>query len=318
MHSPTSHTDHAQARRPTDLLTSTTSHALAPYHTLSTPSVSPTYALYPYYNLSNPSTTLLLYPAKELPIRLVNTLTSTLHASYPLIHTTTERYITPHSLAFTRNATRFITGSDSLLCTFDLSRTGDGPLTRYPTIPSKRKKIVGGGVGIKGIISAIGLSCDGLLAAGTFTRSVGLYADEGEGDAIAHFSVEGEERHGDADVGGGGVTQCLWSPCGRYLYVVERRSDGVLLYDVRVTGKKLGVLKGRRARTNQRMGVEVVGNGAGEYEGGGHDVWAGGTDGVVRTWRSPHLKEGVMEADEGFKAHDGGFASCVDAGNAMC
>ena len=138
---------------------------------------------------------------------------------------------------------------------------------------------------MKGIVSALGISSEGILAAGTLTRHVGLYGDEGGGDAMAVFSVASE----DAELAGGGVTQTVWSPCGRYLYVAERRSDGVLVYDVRVAGRRLGWLKGRRARTHQRLGIEVVPTAT------GNEVWAGGTDGVVRGWENSWQKEGVQE-----------------------
>lgn len=169
-----------------------------------------------------------------------------------------------------------------------------------PTIPSKRKKIVGGGVGMKGIVSTLAWSSDGVLAAGTFTRSVGLYDSGGQGDCVAVFSVANNEgSDAETEIGGSGVTQVLWSPCGRYLYVAERKSDGVLAYDIRVAGKKLGCLKGREADTNQRLGVDVVPTGQ------GHEIWAGGTDGVVRVWENPGDNEGAHDPRWEWKAHDG-------------
>lgn len=158
------------------------------------------------------------------------------------------------------------------------------------------------------------ISQDGVLAAGTFTRCIGLFSDEGQGDAIALFSIAGEEggKPEEGGIGGSGITQCIWSPCGTYLYVIERCSDGALIYDVRVTGKKLGWLKGRKALTNQRHHLEVVPSGGGEASTG-HEVWAGGTDGVVRVWKSPYEREGAISPDKEWKLHDGQspiFAGC--------
>jgi hypothetical protein len=74
-----------------------------------------------------------------------------------------------------------------MICLFDVSRSGnEGPVSWMPTIPSKRKQIVGGGIGMKGIVSAMAVnpSGDGILAAGTFTRHVGLYSSNGSGELL--------------------------------------------------------------------------------------------------------------------------------------
>lgn len=170
-----------------------------------------------------------------------------------------------------------------------------------PTIPSKRKQIVGGGVGMKGIISAMSLqpTGDGILAVGTFTRQVGLYGANGAGQFLGTFSTAKTDasRH----IGGRGITQLLWSPCGRYLYIAERKTDGALIYDIRVTGQLLGWLQGRRAYTNQRMKIDVVPSG----DGDSHEIWAGGTDGVMRVWRDPAHTVGAQDPDWEWKVHDG-------------
>lgn len=199
-------------------------------------------------------------------------------------------------------ASTFFAGTDSTVSVFDLNRNGEGPVCRMPTIPSRRKKMVGGGVGMKGCVSAMGVSgADGVLAAGTFGRWVGLYDGEGRGGTVGVFSVAGEEHSVEDGVGvgegyvGGGITQVVWSACGRYLYVVERMSNGVLVYDVRVLGRRVGWLRGRRARSQQRMGVEAW----------GREVWAGGTDGVVRVWEGVGEGEGAVDPCWEFRAHEG-------------
>lgn len=156
---------------------------------------------------------------------------------------------------------------------------------------------------MKGIVSSLAISptADGILAVGTFTRNIGLYASAGSGECIGVFSVAGTEA--ETTIGGAGITQVLWSPCGRYLYICERKSDGVLIYDIRVEGKLVGWLEGRTAGTNQRLGVDIVPT----DEGGGHEVWAGGTDGMVRIWRNPHEREGGQEARWTWKGHGGEY-----------
>ncbi|KAI9667467.1 MAG: hypothetical protein M1821_000283 [Bathelium mastoideum] len=284
---------------PVDLLETPSLHPLTPYAAFSAPSPIYATAIHPHYDLANPSSTLILHSVRDVPIRLSNPLypasSSQLVASYPLVSPTTEKHTTPHALRFCRAGTAFLTGTDSLIALFDLSRPGEAPAARFPTVPSRGTKSLlakggDGAVGIKGIVSALDVSCDGVLAAGTLTREVGLYDAEGSGDVVALFSVAaaGEDR-AVGGMHGAGVTQVVWSPCGRYLYVAERKSDGVVVYDVRVTGRRLGWLRGRRAETQQRMGIEVVPTAA------GCEVWAGGTDGRVRAWRESWHREGVQE-----------------------
>jgi telomerase Cajal body protein 1 len=272
------------------------------------PSTEPVHAtaIYPFFSLRDPSTALILSSVRDHPIRLSSALAPQTLGTYSLINPSTEAFISPHSILYPSHlgGSRFITGSDSLVCIFDVSRTGnEGPISWLPTIPSKRKQIVGGGVGMKGIVSTLAMNPaqDGILAAGTFTRHIALYGARGSGELIGTFSVAKSEA--DRHIGGTGITQLLWSPCGRYLYVVERKSKGMLVYDIRVTGQLLGWLEGREAISNQRMKADVIATG----DDGPHEVWAGGTDGAVRVWKNPHVNVGGSGPDFTFKLHDGGY-----------
>lgn len=295
--------------RPPDLLEKRESPLdLQPYSTF--PSKEPVYAtaIYPFFNLQDPSTTLILSSVRDHPIRLSSALSPQNLGTYSLINPSTEAFIAPHSILYPSHlgGSQFITGSDSLICIFDVSRTGnEGPVSRLPTIPSKRKQIVGGGVGMKGIVSALAMNPaqDGILAAGTFTRNIALYGARGSGELIGTFSIAKTEA--DSHIGGTGITQLLWSPCGRYLYVVERKSRGMLVYDIRVTGQLLGWLEGREATSNQRMKTDVIAVG----DDGSHEVWAGGTDGMVRMWKNPHTTIGARQPDYSYKIHDGEFGT---------
>ena len=149
---------------------------------------------------------------------------------------------------------------------------------------------------MKGIVSALASNADGILAAGTFTRWMGLYDANRGGETYAVFPLDTDDKqNGERAVRGTGITQLLWSICSRYLCVVERNSDGVGVWDIRGSGGRMAWLKGRKGLTPQRLGAEVV----------GREVWAGGTDGEIRVWENLGASEGVVEPSWGFRAHDG-------------
>ena len=77
--------------------------------------------------------------------------------------------------------------------------------------------------------------------------------------------------------------------------MAERGCDGVRVFDVRVTGREVGWLGGRKAEGNQRMGVHIW-----KGESGGEEVWAGGGDGRVRMWRW----DGRVDVGSGTEEHE--------------
>lgn len=140
---------------------------------------------------------------------------------------------------------------------------------------------------MKGTVSALCASpndADGssVIAAGTWTRWIGLYDFWRTDKVIANWSVAGAgdgSLPGSIDTAGRGVSQTLWSPCGRYLIINERNANSLLVYDIRVTGQLLSILTGRQADTQQRMHCDVFAG-----EDGGFEVWAGAQDGTVLAW----------------------------------
>lgn len=164
---------------------------------------------------------------------------------------------------------------------------------------AERKLTGEAGVGLAGLVTALAIGADGTLAAGTTGRQVGLWSSSGLGESIATFSL-GEDNGQGMD--GSGVTQLAWSPCGRYLFVAERMSDALLVYDIRGAGKRLSWLRGRRAKTTQKLSFDIV-----NTETQGLDIWAGGTDGVMRIWQDVKSKEGPVNADAEFQAHNGWY-----------
>ncbi|KAF2084413.1 WD40 repeat-like protein, partial [Saccharata proteae CBS 121410] len=259
------------------------------------------FAVYPGFNLQDLNTTLVLSSTNDQPIRLGNVMdpNQSTYAHYPLIWATTEEYIGPTALTFTSDGNRFITGSKNLIAAFDVSRPNEQPIMQY------RTDLSGASVRTKGVVSSFAISSQSTLAAGTFNRAVIIYGDEGfASEPMATFSLATKLAQPNPLGSGNGVSSMAWSPCGRYLYVSERKSECVHLYDIRGLGRRLASLV-RPAETAQQTNVDVVETMA------GYEIWAGGSDGMVRMWENPSLKEGRIEADTCFEAHDGSVTSTI-------
>lgn len=338
---------------------------LKPQGVLDLPEPTNVVAPAPYFALGHPGAQVALVACKDHPIQLYSLLpdpdeeapapsspgspSSYLYtpprrrpplANYNLIKPQTEEHLTPTALLWLPSApgTHFVTGTQNLLATFDVTRVGEGPLLRIPTIPSARHVAKGGGVGMRGTVSALsaqpagagsgaGSGATGLVAAGTWTRWVGLYDLARGGACASTWSVaaaaastataEATNAAPDDDipgggggkgVGGQGILQTLWSPCGRYLLVNERQSAGLLVYDVRVTGRLLGWLAGRPAETHQRLSCDVFQPASSSFpsddEGkGGFEVWAGTQSGTVAVWQGVGSQEGRVAPGWGWGAH---------------
>ncbi|KAI4708398.1 hypothetical protein J4E89_007022 [Alternaria sp. Ai002NY15] len=333
-----------------DILTQTNPQPLAPYASLRSADPIWAFAVNPLFHLQDASSTTVLISRRDAYISLHNALwpTSQKHsgdnqtsgpvdistplASYKLINNLTEAVIAPLSLAYSTTGTHFFAGSKDEIAIFDLVET-DKPIHIIRTIPAKRNKLKGGGRGFKGLISALSLSPpshtshDGILAAGSRTRYIGIYDPIG-GTEVTHFSLPGTingikfRNENLQSVMGDGVTSLKWSPCGKYLYVAERSSDVLLIYDVRNFSLTLGYCAGRQALTRQKLGFDVWNAGQSPYdvEGVSHEVWAGGTDGKVGVWRDPYRREGAVQADEVVEVGDGKapvMASLVHASGSL-
>ncbi|KAG8166899.1 hypothetical protein KVR01_002588 [Diaporthe batatas] len=317
---------------------------LRPQKTLSLPETTNVFAPAPYFALEAPETHHVLVACRDHPIQIFRALpttptpsddhhephhpgldeTSSLF-SYRLISPQTEAYLPVHSLSWptpnSATSPSFFVGSNNLIAQFNLHRIGGGPQHVVHTIPSRRHISKGNGVGMRGTVSALSMQNDenyvptGLLAAGTWTRWVGLYDFARGGERVATWSVAeaaasaavqeppwGSPQRATAPapapapapsggIGGAGIMQTAWSPDGRYLLVNERQSTGVLIYDVRVTNKVLGFLAGRDALTHQRLDLTVYPDSEGM---GGFEVWAGTTDGTVKVWQGVGNEEGCI------------------------
>ena len=274
---------------------------LREYATFNAPSNIQSYAIQPFFDLQDPATTLVLHSSTEHPLALRNALDyTTVHAKYNLISPTTERYLTTNSVLFTRDGSHFVAGGHNRLATFDCSRNYSGPIVNHQLVPGKKaKKLYGAeSLGCRGIVTALAINNDGLLAAGTTEREIGLYADEGQGESVVGFSVVAPPSEKKV-VTGTGVMHVRWTPDGTYLLAAERQSDGIQVYDVRNMIHRVAWLSGRQANTTQKLGIDVV------PTADGCEVWAGGTDGCVRMWIDPGLREGHIAPDVTIKMHEG-------------
>lgn len=288
---------------PPDLLEQTEAQNLVPYHQHVSPGPVYATAMHPGFSLSEPSTAIYIASIPDLPLRLISPFSTKVLATYPLINPNTEAFLAPHSLLFdtytSHGTTNFLAGSDSQISIFDLNRPGSAAHTTLKTIPSKRSKLVGGGVGMKGLVSSMALSRDGFLAAGTFTRWVGLYDNAGRGSEVGVFQLGRDDGDQDGIGAGSGVTQLAWTEDGKYLVIAERMSGGLSVWDVRKTGRRLAWLSGRNATTMQRLGIDVVGS----------TVISGDIEGNVELWDAVGSQEGVLGVTSEVKLHDGEKAS---------
>lgn len=265
-------------------------------------------------------------------------------ASYRLISPATEAYIPVHSVVWPSPGIHFLVGGRDLIAQFDITRNGGGPSICIPTIPSRRHIRKGNGVGMRGTVSALCAqntaesAYTGLVAAGTWTRSVGLYDFARGGECVSIWNVteaassaittspphssevaaehvsRGITRDRPKGIGGAGISQTIWSPCGRYLLINERQSTGMLIYDVRVTNKVLGFLAGRDALTHQRLDCDVF---RGLESVGGFEAWAGTRDGTIKAWEGVGNIEGCQWPTWDFSAGDSGAGKQAAASPAL-
>lgn len=279
-------------------------HSLVPHTTLTSATKVQSYTTHPDFSLDDPSTTLILSSATDVPLRLTNAVhDSYVHATYSHVHPTTEAFIASHSLAFINDGTHFASGSQGLVSVFDVSRDGEGPVTKHRTKP-KNPTEAATSMRDNGKIMALSVSSDGLLAAGGTNRKIGLFANQGHGACQTAFSVAGSPGD-DVHHSGSGITSVAWTPDGHYVLAAERQSDGIHVYDVRTQLRRVAWLSGRRANTTQRLGIDIVPTAT------GCEVWAGGTDGHVRMWQNPGSLEGEQGPDADLDMHSDAVASAV-------
>lgn len=293
---------------------------LAPQSATRLPEPTQVIASSPFYSLNDPETQVFLVGCRDHPVQLYHAFANqdqpTPLGSYKLIRQETEAYITPSSLIWPWPGTHFICGSSNRLDYFDVTRAGgDGPVTTVPTIPSRRYIAKGNGVGMKGTVSALAASppnasAGTVVAAGTWTRWIGLYDFMRTDTAVANWSIaKADQLDYNIDLGGQGIVQTIWSPCGRYLVLNERNSSGLLVYDIRGAGKLLSVLNGRTANSQQKLTCDVFQGGNDDTSG--FEVWAGSQDGSLLVWDDVGFANGIVEPARKWEAHASPVGSTI-------
>ncbi|KAL7911609.1 hypothetical protein GGI35DRAFT_477318 [Trichoderma velutinum] len=287
------------------------------------PEPTQTLAAAPYFSLANPASQMYLVGCRDHPLHLYHAfpqpedtgvVASRPLYTYKLIRHESEQYITPASLLWEYPGTHFVCGSANRIDLFDVSgHCSDGPTVTVPTIPSRRHISKGSGVGMKGTVAALASSPPAdvnghgsILAAGTWTRWMGTYDLHRSDRVVANWSIaDADEKAFRINLGGQGIVQTAWSPCGRYLVVNERQADGLLVYDIRGTGQLLAVLKGRRSTTQQRLHFDVF------PAETGFEVWAGTQQGTVAVWEGVGMQNDAIDPSWTWKAHESPIGSTI-------
>ncbi|KAK3678207.1 hypothetical protein LTR78_002303 [Recurvomyces mirabilis] len=283
---------------------------LQEYAAFRSPASIHSYAIHPAYALQDPSTTLVLHAATDQPLSLRNSLDySTIAAKYNNTCPTTEAHLSSYSLAFTKDGGHFISGGNNQLSLFDCYQGYSDAITTHRLAPGRKARKLFGDqpLGCKGIVSALAISDEGMLAAGTTEREIGLFPDEGRSGCLVSFSLANKAilPEDEPVLQGTGITHLKWSPDSNYLVIAERQSDCIHVYDIRNTIRRVSWLSGRKAKTTQRLGFDVM------PTSDGFEVWAGGNDGAVRMWKDAGKVEGEQVPDAEMKMHGDAVASTV-------
>lgn len=80
------------------------------------------------------------------------------------------------------------------------------------------------------------------------------------------------------------------------MYIISRQSTDIEVWDIRSTGGIVATLSGRKALTNQRIWTDLTSD--------GNWMISGGTDGVVKGWKTDTVS-GNVEPSVEFPAHEG-------------
>ena len=281
---------------PQDLLDpplGTPHHHLEPFNVISLPEPAWAVTVYPSFSLEVPNQCLYLASVRDMPVRLLSPFTPSILASYPLVYHHKERWVTPNCLLFhPRDPTMFFAGGIGAIHLFDINRDGEPPYRNImrPSLKGVSREIKAlasmAGQGdddgprhwpLKGIVSAMDMNSEGLLAAGTFSKDLAILDPDADSTVVTRLFLPQDES---------GITGLKFHPSassGNYLVAGSRRSKALHVFDIRNPRSVLARLTDRICATSQRVEFDITDEG---------EVWAGCTDGKLRMWERLGLEEG--------------------------
>ncbi|XP_071964973.1 telomerase Cajal body protein 1-like [Antedon mediterranea] len=236
------------------------------------------YCWYPTMSSMDPSSACLVSTSRDHPIHLWDAFTGELRCTYrPYNHL--DEVTSALSVAFSPDGSKLYAGFKKMIRVFYTDRPGRECEER-PTLVN--------GIGQSGIISCFAMDeIGGLYAAGSYSKSIGVYCEE---TGTQFCVLEGHV---------GGVTQLMFSPDGTKLYSGARVDPEIICWDVRKPGVILYRMQ-REVTTNQRMYFDL--DSTGQYLISGNQS---GYVTVYDTISAPSTyEEPMLQPLTTFKAHD--------------
>ncbi|MCO5573848.1 hypothetical protein L7F22_027623 [Adiantum nelumboides] len=209
---------------------------------------------YPHMSASAPDSCVFATTTRDHPVHLWDAITGQLRCSYRA-YDAMDEITAAYSVAFDGTGAKLFCGYNKTIRVFDTSCPGRD-FKQQSTVTSTRD-------GQTGIISCLAFNpCNtGVLAAGSYDRTTGVYAED---NVELLFVLHGQE---------GGVTQVQFSKDGNYLYTGGRKDPYILCWDLRNTSGTVYKLERQARDTNQRIYFDI--------EPCGWHLGSGGQDGYV-------------------------------------
>eukprot|EP01112_Ceratiomyxa_fruticulosa_P012170 TRINITY_DN3359_c0_g2_i1.p1 TRINITY_DN3359_c0_g2~~TRINITY_DN3359_c0_g2_i1.p1 ORF type:complete len:528 (-),score=118.66 TRINITY_DN3359_c0_g2_i1:48-1589(-) len=225
------------------------------------------YCWYPKMSSQDSSSSFFVSTSRSSPVHMWDAFNGKLKGSYlPYLHADEFCYV--YSMCFDLQGEKLYCGGENRVIVFQTS----DPSSNFQVIKTgakKRKttKAWDNFTGQLGIISSISFSPDysGMFACGCYNKTVGLY-DSKNNNTIAILS--------DAQSTMGGVTQVHWGKDGKYLFAGARKSNEILVWDVRADLENVVARLQRPLSSNQRLYFDIDPTGnylvTGDQEG---NIW---------------------------------------------